>query len=210
MSEAVLYLPGLSNFSSSEKKELREAIATDKEKIAEAMKLKVNDFKKTLLVEALNQKGLSYDESIETFYDLRKYIRSSNTYSKEDKKELLSACEYIDSNVNGLLQELINGSTSSIERFLKEMYQKIGKPLAKGAIDGLAISSLLQIAPTIEAKLAIVAASIGISSYKLIRGLKDKAYAKSIAACNEALRELETTKEEDRYQEEMAKINIKM
>ena len=196
MSEAVLYLPGLSNFSREEKKELRKAIATDKEKIAEAMKLKVNDFKLDLLREALEQKGLNYDKSIDTFFDLRKSIMNSRTYSAEDKKELLDACTYIDSNVNSLLQELLNGSISSIERFLKEMYQKIGKPIAKGAIDGLAISSLIQIAPTIEAKLAVVAASLGISSYKLIRGLKDKAYAKSIAACNDALRELETTKED--------------
>lgn len=196
MSEAVLYLPGLTKFSHEQKKDLKEAIKIDKANITEAMKAKVNDFKMQLLVEALEQKGLKYDNSINTFFDLRKSIMNSKEYSKEDKQELLDACVYIDENVNGLLSDLIDGATSSVEKFLKGMYQKIGKPLAKGTINGLAVSSLIQMAPTVETKLAVVAASLGVSAYKLIRGLKDRAYAKSIKACNEALRELETTKKD--------------
>lgn len=193
---AVLYMPNLTNLSSEQRKNLSLSIHKEKDKVIEQMKLKLDQFKLQLLQDALESREIPYNPNIDNYYELRKYIIDSDRIPKEKKQELYNVADLIDSEVNKLLDELVNGSTTALDRFIRNTYTKIVKPVGKSVINGLAVSSLLQMAPTLELKLGVIAASLGVSSIKLIKTLKARAYQKSNAECDKALKEMEITKKD--------------
>lgn len=82
---------------------------------------------------------------------------------KRELKDKLSDIEYdnavlkidgISKELDGLLENLENGSANSIQKFLKKT-EKYFKPIAKAATFGLASRAAVILAPTIVSKLAV-------------------------------------------------------
>lgn len=121
---------------------------------------------------------------------------------KRELKDKLSDIEYdnavlkidgISKELDGLLENLENGSANSIQKFLKKT-EKYFKPIAKAATFGLASRAAVILAPTIVSKLAVTGALMAGSLYKISKNRKAGNVISREMECNRILNELEITK----------------
>ncbi len=121
---------------------------------------------------------------------------------KRELKDKLSDIEYdnavlkidgISKELDGLLENLENGSANSIQKFIKKT-EKYFKPIAKAATFGLASRAAVILAPTIVSKLAVTGALMAGSLYKISKSRKAGNVISREMECNRILNELEITK----------------
>ena len=112
------------------------AIKQNKQEALVIARQKLNDFKYSLLKEALDYRNIEYDHSIE---DYNSFISSLKTTLSPEKYnlEVEPIIKKLDQEMARIFIDLNNGSTNSFTNFIKEKYEEIIMPISDKAVTEL-------------------------------------------------------------------------
>ena len=171
-----------------------EKVKVNKREVIKTIEKKVEDAKLELLIEALKSNNIPYDESINDYQKL--VISLRKTLVTRDLSIANGIIDNINTSIDGMVSELEKGSESAFTSFLTKV-EKIVKPIGNTAVNSLAMSTLLTIAPTPLAKLGVGIALTGVSLVNMLKIDKYKVITNKTFELNKILEELEITKDKD-------------
>ena len=150
---------------------------------------KLNDFKYSLLKEALDYRNIEYDHSIE---DYNSFISSLKTTLSPEKYnlEVEPIIKKLDQEMARIFIDLNNGSTNSFTNFIKEKYEEIIMPISDKAVTELKSNYNINITNVNRVKLE---EAKGL--YKVLKGNKTRLIANKNYEINKIIQELETTRD---------------
>jgi hypothetical protein len=159
---------------------------SDSKKLAiEEAKSKLGLFKLNAFKDILNNINIEYDKTID---DPVKLLESlEKTLPKDKYKQVKEAYEKLSDELDKVMKDLINGSIDSFSNFMRNILPKIVEPLANGAVNSLAFTALINMAPTLESKILAGVVTGGIGTYKLIKQSNHKALISKETELNKIL-----------------------
>lgn len=151
----------------NEKQDFKQTIAKNKKIALKKLIDEMDDEKIVLLQMFLDDSSIQYDNNI---LEYRKLVDSlKKNLDKDTKKIVLDKCNEIDQSFQKLIDDLSNGSENAFDRFVKKTFN-IVKPISVG----LAINTIVQLAPTPVTKLIPMGIGILYGGYKLCKNHKYK------------------------------------
>ena len=172
---------------------LLDNVRSRKKEALELAKGKLNNFKLDLLKDAMDSRNISYDKSITDYVKMQESLKS--TLNSSDYSNILEICNELDKELDKVLTDLLNGSSNAFSKFINEKYETLIRPIGKSVVNGMAVSTVINLAPTVETKIAAMAIASGVSVYKLVKSDKFKSVASKNYELSKILNELETTKD---------------